>query len=271
MSETDFVELPEGDLLCINNSIFGNPGRQRIYRSDKTWTPGPLEKVRYGRVPETVALTEAGLLVGCLRANYYAWSDDHGLTWYPLAGIPEMGPEVYQPWIHYLGDNRFACAGHYGHDDAIGKVDQHLTIHFFTVDVVSKTKDTKLEVVREYDETRDKWINTYRVRLTCGGAPLADREIDLWYVDRNQPGYDSWNTNPIEERMKKGGTTERATTDRDGNARVSLPRFDAIEDLHHSYQFVVRFNMDRRYPELKPAQSPLFEFYANHYQDPVLG
>ena len=33
VSETDFVELPGGDLLCINNSFFANPGRQRIYRS----------------------------------------------------------------------------------------------------------------------------------------------------------------------------------------------------------------------------------------------
>ncbi len=32
--------------------------------------------------------------------------------------------------------------------------------------------------------------------------------------------------------------------------------------IHHSYQFVVRFNQDRRDPDYTPAQSPQLELYA---------
>lgn len=53
---------------------------------------------------------DAGVLVGCMRAGRHAWSDDEGRSWQPLAGIPEGGPEVYQPWIHRLPDGRLACA-----------------------------------------------------------------------------------------------------------------------------------------------------------------
>ena len=48
VSETDFVELPSGDLLLINNNIFPHPGRQFIYRDGNRFTPGPLESVHAG-------------------------------------------------------------------------------------------------------------------------------------------------------------------------------------------------------------------------------
>lgn len=78
VSNTDFVELPSGDLLFVNNSIFANPGRQFVYREGNRFTPGPLEKVHSGTVPETVCLTDEGILVGCMRASAYYWSDDLG-------------------------------------------------------------------------------------------------------------------------------------------------------------------------------------------------
>jgi hypothetical protein len=270
VSETDFVELPGGDLLVVNNSIFANPGRQFVYRNGNRFTPGPLERVRSGTVPETVCLTEEGILVGCMRAGAYFWSDDLGQTWQPLEGIPSIGPEVYQPWIHALGDGRIACAGHYGADDAIGSRDQYLSLHLFRVEVLRRTKDTQIGVERDFDEEKNRWRNAYTLTLTCDGQPLADKELEFWYVERYQPGYDSWNSQPLEERMKMGGTLVKVRTGPDGKAHVALPHLDAIQDVHHSYQLVVRFNLDRADPDYKPAQSPQMEFYANSYQDPPL-
>src|SRR5205823_5646990 len=80
VSETDFVELPSGDLLLVNNSIFAHPGRQIVFRNGSRFTPGPLQHARAGRVPETVCLTSEGILVGCMRPGHYSWSDDLGQT-----------------------------------------------------------------------------------------------------------------------------------------------------------------------------------------------
>ena len=291
VSETDFVELPEGHLLVVNNSIFPNPGRQFVYRDGRQWTPGPLERaldVRknsdgplpqgakpgdYSWVPETVCLTEDGILVGCLRCSVYQWSDDLGLTWRPLEGAPDLSPEMYQPWIRYLGDGRVVCAGHYGHDDAIsGKrvADQYVLVHEFKLAVSRRTKATRIDVERNFDEAGDRWPNGYTLTLTAGGEPLAGKEIEFWYVMRDQPGYDSWNSAPLPERMKAGGRTVRLRADASGKARVTLPELDSVEDPHLSYQFVARFNVDHSAGDYKQAQTPQFELYCVYRRDPPL-
>jgi len=270
VSETDFVELPDGNLLFINNSIFAFPGRQYIYREGRRFTPGPFEKARAGTAPETVCLMEDNLLIGCLRANIYCWSDDLGQTWQPLDGIPEMGPEVYQPWINYLGNGRVACAGHLGGDDPLGLRDQQVNLHLFTVEMPRKTRNTVLWIARDFDETANRWENAYTLTLTCGEESLADKEIEFWYVERDQPGYDSFNKIPLPERMQQGGRLLTARTDARGIARVSLPEFDKVEYIHLSYQLVARFNIERADPDYKPAQTPQLEFYANSRPDPPL-
>jgi len=266
VSETDFVELPDGNLLVFNNRIFPKAGRQFVYREGRRFMPGPLEKVRAGAVPETVCLTQDGILVGCHRPGRYAWSDDLGQTWNPLPGIPSRGPELYQPWIHSLPDGRIACAGHYGYDDPIRKGKSHenyIKLHSFRLKVNHKTKDTKIHVERDYDERQRRWLNSFAIRLTHDGRPLPDKELVFWYVERYKPGYDSWNTTPLEKRMKAGGTTLRPRTDATGKAHVKLPaRFDKISNPHLSYQLIVRFNMSRSDPDYKPYQTPQFEFYA---------
>ena len=82
VSETDFVELPCGDLLFVNNSIFAHPGRQMVYREGRRFTPGPLEKAlgqthlrQPNMVPETVCLTKEGVL-----------------SWAACAPAPTTGP-----------------------------------------------------------------------------------------------------------------------------------------------------------------------------------
>ncbi len=267
VSETDFVELPNGDLLLFNNSIFAYPGRQFVYRQGQRFTPGPLERVRSGQVPETICLTKNGILVGCMRPGSYGWSDDLGQTWQPLPGIPAHGPEVYQPWIHVLDDGRIACAGHFGADDPIGGRDQYLSIHLFRVKVLRKTKDTQISIERDFDEAKNRWQNRYTLTLKTDGTPLADKPLEFWYVERDKPGYDSWNKHSLPDRMQMGGTLIKVMTGRDGKAKVDLPHLNAIRDVHHSYQLVALFNRNRTDSAYKPAQTAQLEFYANHHQD----
>jgi hypothetical protein len=267
VSETDFVELPDGNLLFINNSIFANPGRQFVYRDGDRFTPGPLERVQSGTVPETVCLTENGVLIGCHRPGAYFWSNDLGRNWQPLQGAPTT-MEVYQPWIAYLGDGKIACAGHFGADDPIKSRDQYISVHTFRVEVLQKAADVKLRVDREYDASGKRFLNSYNVSLTLNGKPLADKDISAWYVGRDQAGYDSFNSKSLKERMAAGGRSVTLRTDSSGKARLSLTEFDGVTDIHASYQLVIRFNSDHKYRDYVSAQLPQLEFYANSGLDP---
>ena len=267
VSETDFVELPDGNLLFVNNSIFATPGRQFVYRDKNRFTPGPLQRVQSGTVPETVCLTETGLLIGCHRPGTYWWSDDLGQNWHSLQGVPST-IEVYQPWIQYLGNSQVACAGHYGADDPIGGRDQSINLHRFTINSLRKVVAPSLWIRRGFDEQRKRFLNAYTVSLTAGKEPLAGKAIEVWYVSRGSPGYDSFNSKLLEDRMKLGGKRINLRTGRDGTATLNLPEFDGVDDIHASYQLVIRFNTDRDDPGYASAALPQLEYYANSGIDP---
>ncbi len=266
VSETDFVELANGHLLIFNNSIFAKPGRQFVYREGRQFIPDSLEFVRSGAVPETVCLTTDQILVGCMRPGMYSWSDDLGETWQPLTGVAGNG-EVYQPWLQALPDGRIVCSGHRGADDPVGEgrtQENDIRLHTFRLRVRQRTANTLIQLAREFDQPGRRWLNRFTLTLTQDGVPLPARELEFWYAERWQAGYDSHNLVPLEDRMKSGGTRIRAITGNDGIAHVELPqRFDETTDPHLSYQLVVRFNADRADPEYKPYQTPQLEFYAN--------
>ncbi len=73
------------------------------------------------------------------------------------------------------------------------------------MEVLHKTRRTNLWVERDFNEETEKWRNTYTITLTADDEPLADKEVEFWYVERYQPGYDSWNSKPLAERMEMGG------------------------------------------------------------------
>jgi hypothetical protein len=144
----------------------------------------------------------------------------------------------------------------------MGGRDQYISLHTFRVEVLRKTKGTRLWIERDFDEKQSRYLNAYTISLTADGAPLPDKEVQVWYVERNRPGYDSWNSTPLEERVKMGGKLLTLRTGSDGRAHVAFPEFDGITDIHFSYQVVVQFNVDRADPDYKPAQLPQLEFYA---------
>ncbi|HZQ48466.1 MAG TPA: hypothetical protein VFC07_15725, partial [Verrucomicrobiae bacterium] len=138
----------------------------------------------------------------------------------------------------------------------------------FKVEVSGKTRGTKLWIERGYDEAKKSFLNSYTITLTADNAALAGKDIQVWYVARDAPGYDSWNSRPLAERMKLGGKSVVVHTGADGKATLNLPEFDGITSIHASYQMVVRFNADHVYPDCKPAQLPQLEYYANSGLDP---
>jgi hypothetical protein len=169
---------------------------------------------------------------------------------------------VYQPWIQYLPDGRIACVGHFGADDPMGVRDQYISLHLFRLQVRRKVQETKLSLRRDFDQSTQKWKNSFTLKLTAGGAPLASKPLEIWYVERDQPGYDPFGKLSLEERMKLGGRTISAQTGADGEARVAFPQFDNLSWQHHAIQLVARFNVDRKNPQYKPAQTLMFEFYT---------
>ncbi len=206
-----------------------------------------------------------------MRPGHYRFSDDLGRTWHHLEGIPDTGPEVYQPWLHSLPDGRLACAGHYGQDAPIRgdrRDDQYISLHLFRLDGRRQTRSTRLLLERERGPGPTQWRNRYRVRLLSGDAPVPDREIEFWYVAQDEPGYDSWGKLRLEQRVALGGRLLRLRTDGAGEAVAELSRFDAVEDPHFSYQLVARFNADYADPDYKPCHTPQFEFYCVSAQDP---
>ena len=182
VSEADVVELPSGDLVLVNNSIFRQPGRQVLYRDGERPPPAPLgaARGRTGRdepnlVPETACRTADGLFVGCMRPGRYQWSADEGRTWYPLADVPDVGRQVYQPWIHCLDDGRLACAGHFGRDAPIrgaGVDDQYLSLHLFRVSGATPGQATRLQIAREHDPGARRWRNRFRATLLARHHPV---------------------------------------------------------------------------------------------------
>ena len=53
-----------------------------------------------------------------------------------------------------------------------------------------------------------------------------------------------------------------------GRAKLDLPEFDGITNIHASYQMVIRFNANHKYPDYNSTQLPQLEFYANNGLDP---
>jgi hypothetical protein len=163
--------------------------------------------------------------------------------------------------MQYLGDSIIANAGHYGHDSFYGELDQYVMVHSFRVKLLRKTETTRIDVVRDFDESRSIWRNAYTLKLTSDGKPLAGKQLEFWYVERWKPGYDN-DAAPLADRMKQGGEAIWVNTDSSGIAHVSIPRLDSAASIHHTVKLVVRFNADGSDGDYKPAQTPQLEFYS---------
>ena len=128
---------------------------------------------------------------------------------------------------------------------------------------MQRTADTRIDVKRDFDESANRFRNSYILKLTSDGKPIAHKEIEFWYVMCGQPGYSQAPDKPLDERMKMGGKAVRVRTDESGIALIDLSaEMDSVQSIHTTYEFVARFNADRTDPDYKPAQTAQVEAYA---------
>jgi len=215
--EPDFVELLSGDLLFLNSTVQGGPQvRQYVRKTRFGYIPGPVIDVVSGRVPECVVCTRKGLLVGAARCGEYSCSNDEGTTWHTITGLP--GCE-YQPSIVETPDGSLLCAWHHGGDQAFGESDQYVGTHRFRLEA-NLPAATQLDLQRDMDPERQRYINSYTAILTTGEKTLARKTIHYEVKIR-------WKDQPLSGSV---------VSDDQGRASIDLSgHFNGTTDIHLCY------------------------------------
>ncbi len=257
VTEADFCELPTGDLMFVQHGMFahGVANRQIIRKTKYGWVPGDMQPC--GKLaPEIFVRTKDGYLVGASRNAPYVWSDDDGVSWYPLADIP---PGEYQPRAMMLDDDRILFVWHHGGDLPYGQVHMNIGAHIFKLKVDHVKQRTTLKLTRVFDAAKGKYVCAYDATLlTPDGKPVSGKPVDISIAGRDEPGYEAFGGGT----PWVGGKTQTVTTNAAGVARVSYPEQEGITDIHRSFQTGARFDPDRKDAEFQPATSLTVEYYA---------
>lgn|GEM_PF-1271994 len=249
--EPDFVELPSGDLLVLNSTIQGGPAvRQYVYRTKHGFIPGPVYKVVSGQVPETVCVAKSGLLVGATRCRAYTCSNDDGATWHEISGMPKC---EYQPQIIELKDGRFLCAWHMFGDCVFGQHHQFVGQHVFRLRG-NLPSVTKLELTRDLNKKKTRYINAYTVHLSSGKRNLPKKRIKFWIHARYRDTYDLRPPAPEPWEVYK-------MTDKSGKAHIHLAGFDKEINIHQGYEIKAYF-IPSKDGQLAPAESHSYFAYG---------
>ena len=241
------MELPGGDLLFINSTIqHGRAARQIVRRTATGYVNDPLMTINRGApqtaegwiagdgiVPETVAITSDGLLVGALRGRPYACSKDLGENWYEIEG-PPVSP--YQPMCDLLPDGSVINIWHEGSDNSFGEQDMFIGVHRFRVDASNVPEPTRLALRREMSDSRDQYLNVFSATLTSSGEPVTGETVELrtspvWLPNRR--------ANPTD--VSESDDVRTAVTDERGIALFKLHDKDRIPDLHAGYWVMPRY------------------------------
>jgi hypothetical protein len=206
--------------------------------------------------PEIFVRTSQGYLVGASRNAPYVWSDDDGLTWQPVEGIPHC---EYQPRAMLLEDDRILFVWHKGGDLPYGQVDEYIGQHTFKLDVAEPRTRTRLVLKRVFDEKAQKYICAFdAVLTTTEGKPVPNRPIEFSIVARGGPGDEEFGgAKPWEH-----GSKQTVTTDANGVARAEYRDQEKTTNIHQTYQISARFDPERKDAEYSPATSLTVEYYA---------
>jgi hypothetical protein len=257
VTETDFCELPSGDLLFIHHAMFGNgvAHRQLVRKTKLGWVPEDMEPVDK-LAPEIFVRTSEGYLVGASRNGPYVWSDDDGLTWQPVEGIKNC---EYQPRAMQLKGDRILFVWHKGGDLPYGQADEYIGQHTFKLQVAEPRKRSRLVLKRVFDEKAGKYICAFdAVLTTLDGKPIANKPIEFSLVARGAPGYEEFGgAKPWEH-----GAKQTSKTDANGVARVEYRDQEKTTNIHQTYQIAARFDPERKDAEYAPATSLTVEYYA---------
>ena len=257
VTEPDFCELPNGDLLFLQNAMFGGgvAHRQIVRKTKFGWVPEQMETIGKD-APEIFVRTKTGHLVGASRNAPYVWSDDDGTTWYPLKDIPTG---EYQPRAMMLDDDRIFFAWHKGGDLPYGQADMFIGAHSFKLQVDQVKQRTKLVLSRTFDAKKEKYVTSFEAKLaTPDGKPVKGKQIEFSVVGRDDPGYEPFGGATPWVKGKR----QTATTDENGVARVTYPEQTGITDIHRTFQIAARFDPERTDENFQPATSLSIEYYA---------
>jgi len=153
--ESDFVELPNGDLFWVHRSEFYPekkpdalpPGacpmgdspfysvrNQSITRkAGDTFLPGPATLCPFGHSGYPMLLmTREGVILHIATNGVY-WTADAGQSWRKFENIPGA---AYYPKALQLNDGTIIIVGHIGGDDVYGAVDQSIRQQTFRLKVM---------------------------------------------------------------------------------------------------------------------------------------
>jgi hypothetical protein len=257
VTETDFVELPSGDLLFIHHREFGRgtAHRQLVRKTSRGWVPEEMEPV--GELaPEIFVRTGEGHLVGASRNSAYVWSEDDGLTWQPIDGIKSC---EYQPRAMVLKDGRVLFAWHHGADLPYGQADQYVGMHTFKLEVTEPRSRSRLELRRVFDPAAKRYVCAFDATLAgIDGKPIVGKSIEFSIVARGAPGYEELGgAKPWEH-----GAKQVVKTDANGVARVNYREQEKTDDIHQTYQVAARFDPERADADYLPSTSLTIEYYA---------
>jgi hypothetical protein len=256
-TETDFCELPTGDLLFIHNQMFGGgkAHRQLVRKTKYGWVPEAMEECD-SAAPEIFVRTKDGYLVGASRNAPYVWSDDDGMSWYPLEGIPNC---EYQPRAMLLPDDRLLFVWHKGGDLPYGQADEYIGQHTFRLKVAEPRTRTRLKLARVYDAKLNKYICAFDATLTTEkGEPIAGKPVEFSLVARDAAGYEPFGGGTPWVH----GSKKVAKTNAEGVARVDYPEQQEITNIHQTFQVAARFDPERTDKVYQRATSLTIEYYA---------
>jgi hypothetical protein len=256
VTETDFCELPSGDLLFLHAKLFGGTAhRQLVRRTQFGWVPDVMEAID-PQAPETFVRTREGYLVGASRNDAYVWSDDDGATWHP---VEDLKRGEYQPRAMLLNDDRILFVWHKGGDQFYGESDMYIGQHTFRLKVDHPRPRSELKLARVFDAQAGKYICAFDATLsTAEGKPIAGKPIEFSRVARDAKGYEPFGGG----RPWVDGAKTIATTDVNGVARVACPEQDGITDIHQTFQIAARFDPNRADAQYLPSTSLTVEYYA---------
>ena len=139
--EFDWVELANGDLLCVLRTETGRTfdthdlGQQRritrLVRSGDTWQPTPVELAPFPHSGHPEMLQTPNGLTLHLATSGISTSADEGKSWTHFDLTPETTwhgwcyqGTPYYPKAVQMTDGRILVLGHVGGDDGYGTVDQ---------------------------------------------------------------------------------------------------------------------------------------------------
>lgn len=143
--ESDFVELPNGDLFWMHRAqewgsdgSFGSQSRvQNVLRkSGQTFVANaPIVPFGGGLGFPCELLTREGILLD-LDFGGSHWSNDNGQTWHNLMIGGQQLRTPYYPQAVQAADGTIVVLGHDGSDNVYGSVDQSIVMQTFRVSEV---------------------------------------------------------------------------------------------------------------------------------------